>query len=94
MKGDESIGKIKFFGAVLIIVILITLVLFASGCSQKAPENETKKIENETKNLTTTVENKTKNLTTTVENKTKNLTTTVENKTKNLTTTVENKTNY
>jgi len=39
--------------------MVISLMLFASGCSQKAPENETKKVENETKK----VENETKNIT-------------------------------
>ncbi|AKB75413.1 Sensory subunit of low CO2-induced protein complex, putative [Methanosarcina lacustris Z-7289] len=32
-------------------------MLFSSGCSQKAPENETQKIENESENLTKEAEN-------------------------------------
>ncbi|HII79277.1 MAG TPA: hypothetical protein HA261_02485 [Methanosarcina sp.] len=55
MKGDEIIGKIKLFGALFITVMLVTLILFASGCSQKAPENEAKKVENESENLTSKI---------------------------------------
>lgn len=36
----------------LITLMLISLMLFSSGCSQKAPENDTQKIENESENLT------------------------------------------
>ena len=39
--------------------MVVSLILFASGCSQKAPENETKKVNNETKK----VENETSNVT-------------------------------
>jgi len=46
------IRKIKLCGAVLITLMLISLMLFTSGCSQKAPENDTKKVENESKNIT------------------------------------------
>ncbi|WP_197074045.1 hypothetical protein [Methanosarcina sp. WWM596] len=43
--------------------MLVTLILFASGCSQKAPENETKKVVNESENLTKKAENIGENLT-------------------------------
>ncbi|AKB78257.1 hypothetical protein MSHOH_1774 [Methanosarcina horonobensis HB-1 = JCM 15518] len=45
----------KLFGAVLIILMVISLV-FASGCAQRAPENETRQIENESENLGEEVE--------------------------------------
>lgn len=47
-RGDEIIRKIKLFATVLIAVMLVALMLFTSGCSQKGTENETGNMENET----------------------------------------------
>jgi hypothetical protein len=40
-KGDEIMRKIRPIDAVLVTVLVISMMLFASGCAQKAP-NETK----------------------------------------------------
>ncbi len=53
----EIIGKIKLVSAVIVTLMVISLMLFASGCSQKAAENETKKAENETKKIENESEN-------------------------------------
>ena len=41
-KGDEIMRKIRLIGAVLVTVLVISVMLFASGCAQKAP-NETER---------------------------------------------------
>jgi uncharacterized surface protein with fasciclin (FAS1) repeats len=37
-KGDEIIKKIRYISAVLVTLLVISVMLFASGCAQKAPE--------------------------------------------------------
>lgn len=63
MKGGEIIGKIKFFGIVIVTMLLISVTLFASGCSQREQEDETGGMENKTDRA----ENGSRNLMTEVE---------------------------
>lgn len=49
-KGDEIMRKMRLVGAVLVTVLVISVMLFASGCAQKAV-NETRGAE-DVKNLT------------------------------------------
>ena len=83
-RGIEVIRKIKLCGAVLITLMLISLILFASGCSQKAPENETrernKKIENESKNITKEAEEVPQELVNVVEKSDRNIMETLADK--------------
>ena len=77
LKGVEIIRKMKLFG-VLVAVMVISLMLFASGCAQKA-DNEAKNVANETKkaeNETKKAENETRNI--------KNETENIKNETENL----------
>jgi uncharacterized surface protein with fasciclin (FAS1) repeats len=77
LKGVEIIRKMKLFG-VLVALMVISLMLFASGCAQKA-DNEAKNVANETKkaeNETKKAENETRNI--------KNETENIKNETENL----------
>ena len=64
----------------LITLMLISLMLFASGCSQKAPENETQKIENESENLTKEAEGVPQEIANVVEKSDRNIVQTLADK--------------
>ncbi len=69
----------KLFGAVLIVLLVISLV-FASGCAQKTEKNETERAYNETKK----VENKSENLTKEAEGVPQEVTNVVEKSDRNV----------